>query len=248
MKHTPPVIGINCDYDESKRGSASGGMLFVEAIEHAGGTPLFLPAVGPQTLERQLDAVQGVILTGGADLPAQRAGMEPRPEIKPISPRRADYDLALMKAITRRSIPVFAVCLGIQELNAAFGGTLVADIPADVPHALIHRVRDNPRAHTVNIVAGTRVASILGVTALEVNSTHHQAVLTPGKGLKVSARAPDDVIEAIELDSERFVIGVQWHPERLLDREPHARLFEALVEAASGELKRRSTRRPVPRT
>ena len=232
MRHATPVIGINCDYDPKRPGHAIGGLKFAGVIERLGGTPLFLPAAGPKAIARQLDAVDGVILTGGRDLPPERIGMTPRPEITPVEPIRAGYDLALMDELTRRSMPVLAICLGIQLLNVGFAGDLVGDIPADVPHALVH-FRREPYMHRVEIVPGTRLASVLAVAELAVNSTHHQSVRRLGDGLKVAARASDGVIEAVELDSDRFALGLQWHPERLLGQEIHRRPFEAFLKAAS---------------
>lgn len=235
MAARPPVIGVTGDYPENEPFRGVFTMTYVAAVERAGGTPLLLPAVDKEkTAARQLDAVDGVVFIGGKDVPANRQGLSNAPEIRPVSAQRDRYDHILMAELKKRDTPVLAICYGIQLLNVAYGGTLILDIPTHVPGACVHSAPGQPRVHTVEVLPETRLAHILGVTKLEVNSSHHQAVKEPAQGFIVSARAQDGLVEAIELPGYRFMIGVQWHPEVLIDQPAHLALFRSLVEAASG--------------
>jgi putative glutamine amidotransferase len=130
-------------------------------------------------------------------------------------------------------LPIFGICGGAQVLNVALGGSLYQDIPSQVPKAHKHAGLPD-RAHLVDIVPGTRLAAIVSAPEMRVNSLHHQAVKVPGQGMIVSANARDGVVEAVELPGHSFVIGVQWHPERLFAHdEPSRQLFAAFTRAAS---------------
>jgi putative glutamine amidotransferase len=132
-------------------------------------------------------------------------------------------------------VPIFAICRGIQVLNVAAGGTLVQDIPSQVSDPIKHQ-QEAPRwyaTHDISIQPGSRLAELAGGRALRVNSFHHQAVRQVGAGLRVAASAPDGIIEAIEGTTSRFVLGVQWHPELMVDHYPTAqKLFDEFVQAA----------------
>jgi putative glutamine amidotransferase len=149
-----------------------------------------------------------------------------------VNPLRTDFEIQLVCLALTHELPVFGICGGAQVLNVALGGALYQDIPSQVAKAYKHA--GSPElAHTVDIVPGTRLAAILGMQETRVNSLHHQAVKVPGQGMVVSASARDGVIEAVEISGQPFVIGVQWHPERLFGADEGAqRLFSAFVQAA----------------
>lgn len=150
-----------------------------------------------------------------------------------MNPLRTDFEIQLTRLALTRELPVFGICGGAQVLNVALGGSLYQDIPSQVPKA--HKHSGSPeRAHTVDIVPGTRLAAVVGMPEMRVNSLHHQAVKVPGQGMVVSASACDGVIEAVEIADRPFVIGVQWHPEQLfMDDDAAQRLFSAFVQAAA---------------
>jgi putative glutamine amidotransferase len=153
---------------------------------------------------------------------------------------RLGVDLALARLARERSIPILGICLGSQILNVAAGGTLVQDIPSQVPGALEHRGNTgNRKRHVVEVARGSRLAAILGETSVNVNSGHHQAVRDVGHGLSVVAKSSDGIVEAIEDPLLPFHVGVQWHPEEMLEEVSADRLFAALVEAAGSRAERR---------
>ena len=201
------------------------GMTYVLAIERAGGMPVVLPPV-IEDVERLLDRLDGVCLSGGPDLdPAAYDAPDRHAELGPTEPSLDAFELALARAALERGTPLLGICRGAQALNVACGGTLHQHIGG-------HRQTEpGPQAtQEVEIMAGTRLAGLLGAGPLAVNSFHHQAVDRLGVGLRVSARAADGTVEAIE--GLGFVLGVQWHAETL----PDVRLFEALVGAATTPL------------
>ncbi len=196
------------------------------AVSKAGGTPVLLPLDGP--VDRVVDRLDGVLLTGGEDVDPRRYGSTPGPFQTPIDPLRDEYEIALVKAALDWGLPVLAICRGGQLLNIALGGTLIAHLPPDAGEG--HSYRGYPRAHRahrVGVMIGSTLESIVG-SELFVNSYHHQAVAQLGTGLVAVAQAPDQVIEAIEL-SGRDVLGVQWHPEMFAEPDP---LFDWLVDRA----------------
>jgi putative glutamine amidotransferase len=204
---------------------------YTEAVEKAGGRAILIPLIeDPDELAAFIEQLDGVLLPGGADIPPEMYGQEPHPSVRLLDRTRAEHLTVVTRLAIERDMPVLGICLGAQVLNVALGGTLVQDIPTQVPDALVHRGED--AHHPVSVVDGSRLAKIVGAE-LTVNSSHHQAVGRLGIGLVVTARAPDGVVEAIELPPARFVVGVQWHPERMLDRPEQRALFDAFVTACA---------------
>ena len=203
------------------------GMTYLQAIERAGGIPVVLPPCVSDigALIGRLDAV---CLSGGPDLdPAAYGARERHAELGPTEPSLDEFELALARAALERALPVLGICRGAQALNVACGGTLHQHLPD-------HRqaVPGCEPSHDVEIFAGTLLAGLLGAGVLGVNSFHHQAVDRLGDGLRISARAADGTVEAIE--GAGFALGVQWHAETLAD----GRLFDALVGAAAAPVLR----------
>jgi len=229
-----PRIGLTLDLDEGK-GEYQLPRAYAEAVLAAGGLPIPLAYGDGAVAGAYLALCQGLVITGGAfDIAPQRYGEEPRASCGRLNPARTDFEWSLCEAALAGRIPVLGVCGGMQLMNVVRGGTLHQDL-GEVPGAARHEQpppRDLP-SHDVEIVAGSLLARLAGRQRLAVNSTHHQAVRDAGAGVLVAARAPDGVVEAIELPDLPFALGVQWHPERALRHdERHLALFRGLVEAA----------------
>jgi putative glutamine amidotransferase len=239
-----PLIGITCDLDlgtgrETRAPGRKAHVLYddyVQAILASGGLPVLLPAVmSGESRTAYIEHLHGLLVPGSpADVDPACYGEEPHPRLGPVSPLRTDFEMQLVELALQHELPVFGICGGSQVLNVALGGSLYQDIPSQLAKAYKHSGASEP-AHTVDIVAGTRLAAILDTQEMRVNSLHHQAVKVPGQALVVSASARDGVIEAVEISGQPFVIGVQWHPERLfVEDEASRRLFSAFVQAAAG--------------
>ena len=235
-----PVIGITPDLGQT---SARPGrpatpqyelkQAYTDAVLAAGGLPIVLPysedASAPQ---EALDLCDGLVITGGAfDIPAELYGAKAGARMGPLKRGRTAFEQRVLRAALAADVPVLGVCGGMQLLAVELGGTLFQDIVQEVPGALDHEQRNDPRepGHAARIVPGSELASIVGSSEIEVNSTHHQAVKDPGRA-RVCAVAPDQIVEAIELP-DQFALGVQWHPELLAGNE-HLALYRALVERA----------------
>ena len=210
---------------------------YIDAVVGAGGTPLLVPCVDDETLITDLlSACDGVLITGGADVAPRHYAAEPARELGTVNPLRDALDRVVVD-YTRRNpdLPVLAICRGIQAYNVFAGGTLVQDIASEVPAALQHSQKAPgwEASHSLEILEpDSIVASLFDEERPRVNSFHHQAVKQPGEGLKVVARAPDGVIEAMEWEEARWCVLVQWHPEHMVARHEHARrLFELFVQA-----------------
>ncbi len=230
-----PIIGLNCDLCRVIRlGDAVViGLPYVRAVTLAGGVPVVIPPqADPAALAAALARLDGLVLIGGSDLPPQWYGQKRHPRTRPADRRRLAGDRLLVELALEGGRPLLTICLGTQLLNVALGGDLIQDIPSLVPGALRHAPRET--FHPARVAPGSRLAAILGREELEVNSSHHQALGRLGEGLRAVAWAPDGIVEAVEGLGERFLLGLQWHPERLVERPEHLALFRALVQAAGG--------------
>jgi len=190
-------------------------------------------------LPAALDALDGVLLTGGADVDPSHYGAEAIHPTVDVDPVRDGYELPLASAALSRRLPVLAICRGVQVLNVAAGGSLVQDLPSSGRASLAHAINE-PRdviAHDVSVTHGTRLADVLSSELQDgrttVNSRHHQAVDRLADGFIVSAVAPDGVIEAIEHPDRPFCLGVQWHPENFHASGRFSQLFQSFVNAAA---------------
>jgi putative glutamine amidotransferase len=200
---------------------------YVGAVERAGGRPVLIPP-SEDGVEETLDAVDGLVFSGGSDLDPDLYDQEPHDETLGVVPARDRAELALLEAALARDMPVLAVCRGSQVLNVARGGDLVQHLP-DVVGDDKHKHTPGTFAdHAVMLEPGTRLAGLLGERA-PVKSHHHQGFGRVGDGLRVAAHAEDGTIEAVEDPSHRFALGVLWHPEAGED----VKLFEELVGAAA---------------
>jgi putative glutamine amidotransferase len=240
-----PVIAIGSDVDVTpgKRDRAYVYTTYVDAVRRAGAIPLLVP---PQTenSEELLDQVDGVLLAGGNDCDPTLYGEESHPSVEPMDVRRQENDLALARRARERGIPTLGICLGLQVMNVAAGGTLIQDIDSELETDIEHASEPEHRArHPVLVEGGTRLSSILGERELLVNSSHHQAIKRLGEGLEVTAHAPDGIVEGIEDPRHPFYVGVQWHPEDMPKEASASKLFEAFIEASRRRAEERGAAR-----
>jgi len=226
-----PVIGITTYVTDARFGdweaeSALVPSAYVNAIERAGGRPLLVPP-SEEGIDETLDALHGIVFSGGSDLDPETYGQDPHPETTGVAPERDRAELALLQGALARDLPVLAVCRGSQVMNVALGGDLVQHLPEVVGDEKHKHTAGEFADHDVDLEPGTRLAAVLGDRA-PVKSHHHQGFGRLGGGLREAARAEDGTLEAIEDPERRFALGVLWHPEEAED----LRLFEALVEEA----------------
>lgn len=207
------------------------------SIAAAGGLPVGLTR--DAEVEGVLDCIDGLVLSGGDDVDPHTYGEEPRPECGPVEPERDAWELQLLAGAFDRSMPVLAICRGMQLVNVFFGGSLLQHMGDGGDR---HARLEGPaaaRVHRVDLVPGTLVAGVYG-SSVEVNSLHHQGVDRLGGGLRVAGRSSDGTVEALEVPG-RAVLAVQWHPEMLEDQpDPASSWLVEAVRAATGSGGRRS--------
>lgn len=227
-----PVIGIT--FVENIKDDPFNN--YIRAIKEFGGIPRTLY---PGISEDVYADIDGLLLTGGGDIHPDNFEAEWHPTFYNVSEDRDALEIPLCQKAIADDLPVFGICRGIQIMSVAMGGSLYQDIPSEFPKeaSCQSQVNDVDSQHTIEIVAGSRLNQITGKRTDEVNSAHHQAVREKGEGFEVTARTTEGIIEAMENKSKRFVLGVQYHPERMLEtagfQEHRRKLFEAFIEIAS---------------
>lgn len=243
MPKSYPLIGLVA-YDKVIRHNPDVvvmGVLspYVKAIIDAGGSPILLPDSLPsEQATALLDRLDGIVFTGGGDIHPRQYGQEiMHTSVDRIDEVRDRFEIDLIREVLENDLPMLGICRGHQVLNVALGGTLWQDIGTQIPDSLEHHYfRDGFQwdylPHDIMIDASSRLAQLLGTTHTMVNSLHHQAVRDLADGLQVTAWSEDEVIEAMEMPSQRFAVSVQWHPECIVDNVPAMRgLFRGLIEA-----------------
>ncbi|MBV9785008.1 MAG: gamma-glutamyl-gamma-aminobutyrate hydrolase family protein [Acidisphaera sp.] len=236
MTERPPVIGVTLDAEQpggySKYDWYAVRANYTQAIAGAGGLPVALPHHVGLT-DAYLDRIDALVVTGGAfDVDPGLYGVSERHATVTLKENRTAAELALVRGALAREKPVLGICGGQQLLAVALGGTLIQHIPAEIAEALEHE-QANPRhqpGHAVAVTPGTLLARIVGSSTMQVNSAHHQAVREPGPHAVIDAVARDGVVEGIEDTRFRFCLGVQWHPEFLIDPGDR-RIFDAFIAA-----------------
>jgi putative glutamine amidotransferase len=235
-----PVIGIPArSIVDSNNGFRYSGipLTYSNSVERAGGAPILIPLhLSEETLKAIYARIDALLLAGGVDVHPKEFGEDVMPYCGEIDTARDETELRVTRWALADGRPIFGICRGIQMLNVAAGGSLYQDIPSQIATEQNHSYRAgdpyNLRAHPIELDPDSRVARWLGTPNLKVNSLHHQAVKQVAPGLRVTGRAPDGVVEAIESDDDRFLVGVQFHPELLDDDARMAKLFEAFVQSA----------------
>lgn len=211
------------------------GSTNVRAIQRNGGVPVLIPAASvAEDVEAALSFCDGLLFPGGEDMTPWYYDEEPLPVIGPFRPEIDDAWLKAGRYALENKIPMLGICKGHQTLNVLTGGSLYQDLSLQDGERIQHLQKYNRTylTHHVEVEEGTRLASLFGAGKLKTNSMHHQAVKRLGKGLKISARASDGIVEGIE-DEEGLILGVQWHPEDLVDSAPEMnKLFADLAERA----------------
>jgi len=233
-----PIIGITTYQDKSPSGLPF-VMIFqayIHAVMQAGGVPVLIPSLlaegGWETLYRRLD---GILLAGGGDIALKYFEGVEHPRIDGVDPLRDSVELSLFRAAVDDGKPFLGICRGIQLVNVGLGGTLYTHIFDQHPNAIDHTYPGNMRTvlvHEVRVEEDTRLVNILGEPILRVNSLHHQGLKDVAPELRITGRAPDGLVEAVELPEHPFGIAVQWHPEWMTDQQSIRNLFKAFVEAA----------------
>ncbi len=227
-----PLIGITTYAREEGWFKLPGE--YIDAVRRAGGVPLLI-APGEGDLDRVLESIHGLMLTGGGDLDPVLYGGKPHEMVYMVDEARDGTELELVKRVTRAELPALCICRGMQVLNVAFGGTLIEHLPDEVGEDVRHRAPPRePIDHAVSVEEASHLAQVLGATRFESKSWHHQAIRKLAEGFRVVARADDGTIEAIERPGQEALLAVQWHPELDAARLPVAqRLFDELVRLAT---------------
>lgn len=237
-----PLVGITCSTirTEDRPPRLGQNRSYIDALIRAGAAPFLIPHLTSKALLRTVyEQLDGLLLPGGEDVDPVRYGELRQEKCGASSTERDETELMLARWAVDEGKPLLAICRGIQVFNVALGGTLVQDIQSQLPGAEKHDWYPGyPRdhlPHTVSVDPGTRLSSLLGPGCLPVNSLHHQAIKDVATGLTVTARAPDQVVEAVELEDHPFALAVQWHPEELAGGDARAQhLFDALAATSRG--------------
>lgn len=232
---TKPLIGIGSDVQhvEGERDRAFTFMTYIESLRRAGALPVLIPPQ-PENAAELVESLDGIVLAGGEDCNPSLYGQECHPKVTEfMDERRQGNDFALAKAARERGIPTLGICLGLQMMNIAGGGTLVQDIDDEIGTEIQHASRPEDRArHDVIVEKGTKLATIVPALELNVNSSHHQSIRDVAEGFRITAHAPDGIVEGIEDPRHPFYVGVQWHPEDMAGEGSAITIFDAFVKAA----------------
>ncbi len=232
-----PLVGITCNYEPNKeypgrKDACNQQVGYFLALDGAGALPVLIPAVEDrEKLAEYLERLDGIVFSGAMDIPPDRYGSPAHPRTDRMSEQRIRFEWPLAQLALASPMPILGICGGLQMLSTVTGGTLFQHVPDRYGDKIVHSSgKPEDARHEVNVEPGSRIAAMLAARA-RVNSAHHQAVDKLGEGFIISARADDGVIEAIERPGERFVVALQWHPERCMDLPGQKEIFAAFVSA-----------------
>ncbi|OJX11111.1 MAG: gamma-glutamyl-gamma-aminobutyrate hydrolase [Caedibacter sp. 37-49] len=231
-----PIIGIVLDWDDRPSYSAYPWYAlrenYARAIEKAGGTPILLPHHCDQIPEF-INLISGLLIPGGDyDIDPAHYGENICHERVICKASRTTFELKIAQIAYQKDLPMLGICGGHQLINVMMGGSLIQHIPASIESTIEHEQKSPKHmpSHSIHIEKNTLLFDLCGTSEIQVNSTHHQAIKTLGAQLKIAARAPDSVIEAIENPQKKFCLGVQWHPEYLSTPYDY-KIFDAFITA-----------------
>ena len=235
-----PLIGLTSGHTLSPYNSMLISVIeaYTQAVSLAGGCPVVIPLGLPVgQLKDILKRLDGILFTGGGDVHPALYGSQTHPKVANVDEDRDRVEIELFREAVSKRLPILGICRGLQVINIALGGTLYEDLLDQRPNTSTHDFFNGyPRdylAHSVQVNPDSQLSRILGATALEVNSLHHQGIRELANGLDATAHAPDGVVEAIELKGYSFCLAVQWHPEWLHSQLHMRALFQAFVQAAT---------------
>jgi putative glutamine amidotransferase len=237
-----PLIGINPEFRSAHNGGTAFAYVaagYIDSISKAGAVPVIMPPIEEEDdITRILNTLDGVVLSGGADLDCRRDGFMLHPSMRILEPRREDFDRKLAGLITDRRMPVFGIGSGMQLLNVAGGGNLFLHIPEDTPRALPHADTMDPNhRHALEVETDCVMERVYGEGEIRVNSMHHMAIDEVAPGFRVTARCPDGIIEAIESTMDDWwAMGTQFHPEADSASALDLRIFEEFLAGITGEV------------
>lgn len=232
------LIGVTADYRSAHKDAPAFSFLsagYYDALTKTGAVPVIIPPLrDEEDLSRVLDALDGVVLCGGADLDPRNDGFMLHPAVRLLDRRREEFDRMLVRMVAERRMPIFGIGCGMQLLNISQGGNLFLHLPEDLPKALPHLdATDRNHRHALVVEMGTIMERVFGEGEIRVNSMHHMAIDEVAAGFMVTARCPDGVIEAIESTMEDwFAMGTQFHPESGSASALDLRIFEEFVVGA----------------
>lgn len=232
-----PIIGITSFFEKkNSRKYVQLSYDYVKTINTAGGIPLILPIITEEELLYDyINIIDGLLLSGGEDLLPLLYGENPIDKVDAICCDRDECEMALFKKAYEKQIPILGICRGMQLMNVALGGTLYQDINKQIENSLGHCPQESiadQLYHRVKIDAGSKLYNIFGKKDIEVNSFHHQSLKDIGKGLKATAYSHDGIVEGVESLERDFLIGVQWHPEKLADKySVFGNIFKTFIKA-----------------
>jgi putative glutamine amidotransferase len=222
---------------EEKTGDRKAYKYYLDAVRDAGGEPVEVSLLqSDEELRRQAESLDAVLLTGSpADVDPSRYGAARNALTNVADPKREHVDDTLIDHSLATGKPLLGICYGVQSLNVHFGGSLMQDVPTELGTQVNHdHEEDEPDARHPAQIEGGYLAEMAGRGEVNVNSSHHQAILNPGRGLRVTAHAPDGVIEAMEFaGGPAWILGVQWHPERMHGDALADALFKRLIQEAA---------------
>ncbi len=238
--HDKPIIGITCGHTFDGSGRFYVNEPYVRCIEAAGGLPFLIPSLASNAdVERLLGYADGLLLPGGVDVDPMYFGEDPHPNLGDVNPIWDGLELHAAKVALKRDLPILGICRGVQLLNVAAGGSLYQDMSSQIDGELCQHSQKAPRwypIHGVQIKIDTLLEQILGPGEIRVNSFHHQAIKELAPGFRIAAKCSDGIIEAVESASHRFAVGVQWHPEHMVEHYPmQLEIFKSFIKAASGK-------------
>jgi putative glutamine amidotransferase len=222
------------------------GRDYCEALEHFGALPMHISLIPKRDyLRKVLESLDGILLPGSdTDIDPLRFGEEPHAKLKTVLPIKEETDLLILEEAETLGMPVLGICFGMQALNVARGGTLYQDIESEIPNFVKHEqgIPRDRNSHTIYVNEESFLSTLAGISKVQVNSHHHQAIRNVGNNLKATASAKDEVIECIEdTRNDRFVLGVQWHPELNWKEDSLSKnIFQSFVSAATRYASQRS--------